>query len=84
MLQYRNTSKSAQQIGQELNAGSILEGSVRHQGDRIRVVAQLIDTRSHVFPADERVVVVGKRLGSFYENAVAGEGGGSSYKLPAT
>jgi TolB-like protein/Tfp pilus assembly protein PilF len=46
MLQYRNTEKTSQQIGQELNAGSILEGSVRHQGDRIRVVAQLIDSRS--------------------------------------
>lgn len=46
MLQYRDTEKSAQQIGMELNAGSILEGSVRHQGDQIRVVAQLIDTRS--------------------------------------
>jgi TolB-like protein/Tfp pilus assembly protein PilF len=46
VLQYRDTEKSAQEIGQELNAGSILEGSVRRQGDRIRVVAQLIDTRT--------------------------------------
>ena len=46
MLQYRDTEKSAQQIGRELNAGSILEGSVRHQGNRIRVVAQLIDSRT--------------------------------------
>ncbi len=51
VLQYRDTEKSAQQIGQELNAGSILEGSVRRQGDRIRVVAQLIDarTQAHVW-----------------------------------
>ncbi len=46
VLQYGDTDMSAQQIGRELDAGSILEGSVRHQGDRIRVVAQLIDTRT--------------------------------------
>jgi len=46
VLQYRDSPKSAQEIGQELDAGSILEGSVRRQGNRIRVVAQLIDTRS--------------------------------------
>jgi TolB-like protein/Tfp pilus assembly protein PilF len=46
VLQYRDTNKSANEIGRELNAGSILEGSVRRQDDRIRVVAQLIDTRT--------------------------------------
>lgn len=51
VLQYRDSPKSSREIGQELDAGSILEGSVRRQGDRIRVVAQLIDTRteSHVW-----------------------------------
>ena len=44
--QYGDSDLSAQEIGRELNAGSILEGSVRRQGDRIRVVAQLIDTRT--------------------------------------
>ena len=46
MLQYVDTRKSAQDIGRELDAGSILEGSVRRQGDQVRVVAQLIDTRT--------------------------------------
>ncbi len=46
VLQYAGTRKSAQEIGREQNAGSILEGSVRRQGDQVRVVAQLIDTRS--------------------------------------
>ena len=46
VLQYRETDMSAQEIGRELDAGSILEGSVRRQGNRIRVVAQLIDTRT--------------------------------------
>lgn len=46
VLQYRDTEKSARTIGTELGAGSILEGSVRRIGDRIRVVAQLIDART--------------------------------------
>ena len=46
VLQYKDSDKSAQEIGRELNAGSILEGSVRRQEPRIRVVAQLIDTRT--------------------------------------
>lgn len=54
VLQYRHTEKSARVIGEELGAGSILEGSVRRQGDRIRVVAQLIDARSdnHIWSED--------------------------------
>jgi TolB-like protein/Flp pilus assembly protein TadD len=54
VLQYRNTDKSAQVIGMELGAGSILEGSVRRLGDRIRVVAQLIDARTdnHIWSED--------------------------------
>ena len=46
VLQYRNTEKPARTIGEELGAGSILEGSVRRMGDQIRVVAQLIDART--------------------------------------
>lgn len=46
VLLYRETEKSSQEIGRELDAGSILEGSVRRQDNRIRVVAQLIDTRT--------------------------------------
>ena len=54
VLQYRDTEKSAGVIGQELGAGSILEGSVRRQGNRIRVVAQLIDaqTDNHLWSQD--------------------------------
>lgn len=48
VLQYRESEKSAGEIGQELGAGSILEGSVRRQRatGSIRVVAQLIDART--------------------------------------
>jgi adenylate cyclase len=41
---YRGTSKSVREIGYELGVGTILEGSVRRQGDRVRITVQLIDT----------------------------------------
>ncbi len=43
VMQYKGTRKSIREIGKELNAGVILEGSVRHAGDQVRIVAQLID-----------------------------------------
>jgi adenylate cyclase len=45
---YKGTTKSMTQIGSELGVSSILEGSVRKSGDRIRVTAQLIDVASQV------------------------------------
>ena len=44
--QYRGTSKSVAQIRSELNVGTVLEGSVRKAGRRLRITLQLIDTRS--------------------------------------
>jgi serine/threonine protein kinase/tetratricopeptide (TPR) repeat protein len=51
MLQYRNTQKRISQIGEELGVGAILEGSVRRAGDRIRIVAQLVNasTEEHIW-----------------------------------
>jgi adenylate cyclase len=46
VMLYKSTPKPATQIGTELDVVSILEGSVRKAGDRIRVTAQLIDARS--------------------------------------
>ncbi len=43
VMQYKGTTKSIREIGRELNAGVILEGSVRHAGDKVRIVAQLIN-----------------------------------------
>jgi serine/threonine protein kinase/tetratricopeptide (TPR) repeat protein len=43
MMQYQGSKKSLKQIGHELQAGVILEGSVRRAQDRVRIVAQLID-----------------------------------------
>ena len=46
VMEYRNTAKKIRQIGVELGVATLLEGSVRRVGDRVRVTAQLIDSRS--------------------------------------
>ncbi len=43
VMQYKGKPKSMSEIGRELNAGTILEGSVRKAGDRVRVSIQMID-----------------------------------------
>jgi TolB-like protein/Flp pilus assembly protein TadD len=51
VMQYKNSKKSLREIGKELNVGTILEGSVRRSGDRIRITSQLIDvqTDTHIW-----------------------------------
>jgi adenylate cyclase len=44
--QYKATTKTVAQIGAELGVSSILEGSVRKAGDRLRIALQLIDASS--------------------------------------
>ena len=43
VMKYKNTNKSIREIGKELGAETILEGSVRRSGNKVRVVGQLID-----------------------------------------
>ncbi len=43
VLRFRNTEKPYQEIAAELGVSTLLEGSIRHVGDRLRVVARLID-----------------------------------------
>lgn len=45
MMQYKNTNKNLRQIGEELDVATILEGSVRRSGGRVRIVGQLINAR---------------------------------------
>lgn len=45
IMQYKNTSKKAVEIGKDLAAGSIIEGSVRKAGNQLRISVQLIDTQ---------------------------------------
>ncbi|HEY6283484.1 MAG TPA: adenylate/guanylate cyclase domain-containing protein, partial [Nitrososphaerales archaeon] len=46
VMGYKGSTKKVKEIGRELDAGSILEGSFRKAGDKIRVTAQLIDVDS--------------------------------------
>ena len=42
VMQYRRTKKTIRDIGQELNVDAVVEGTVTHAGNRVRVTAQLI------------------------------------------
>jgi adenylate cyclase len=46
VLPYRGSDLGAAAIASRLRVGYILEGSVRRSGDRVRVVAQLVDGRT--------------------------------------
>jgi TolB-like protein/DNA-binding winged helix-turn-helix (wHTH) protein/Tfp pilus assembly protein PilF len=50
-MQYKGSPKNTAQIAHELNVGYLLEGSVRRQGSRIRVAAQLIQAndQTHIW-----------------------------------
>ena len=43
-FQFKGTNMDAREIGQVLEVGALLEGSVQRDADQIRVIAQLIDT----------------------------------------
>jgi TolB-like protein/DNA-binding winged helix-turn-helix (wHTH) protein/Tfp pilus assembly protein PilF len=45
-MRYKNSGKSAQQIGKELNVDALVEGTVERVGSRVRVRIQLIDAAS--------------------------------------
>jgi TolB-like protein/Flp pilus assembly protein TadD len=44
--QYKHTKKTLLQIARELNVDAIVEGSVRRDGDRVRITAELIEGRT--------------------------------------
>ena len=44
VMRYKGSPKSIAEIGRELNVGSVLEGSVRKVGNRIRISVQFVDT----------------------------------------
>jgi len=46
VMSFKKQEKTASQIGHDLHVGTLLEGSVRKAGNRIRVTAQLIDVGS--------------------------------------
>jgi tetratricopeptide (TPR) repeat protein len=44
VMRYKGANKPISEIGRELNVGSVLEGSVRKVGSKIRISVQFIDT----------------------------------------
>ena len=95
--QYEGKSVDLRQIGRDLNARYVLEGSVQREGDQIRITAQLIDARSgtHLWserwdrPAKEFFSVqteianqVGDRLGGGGWIVVAAEQGSARRARP--
>ena len=46
VLAYRDKSATTAQIGQQIGAAYVLEGSIRRAGERLRINAQLVDTRT--------------------------------------
>lgn len=45
-FRYKGQAVDIRQVGEELGATHVLEGSVRRDADRLRIVAQLVDTRT--------------------------------------
>jgi len=43
VMQYRKAPKNAKDVGKELEAGTILEGSVRKAGNLVRITVQMVD-----------------------------------------
>jgi non-specific serine/threonine protein kinase len=43
MLPFRDKPVTAQQVGQQLGAAYVLEGSIRRAGNRVRITAQLVE-----------------------------------------
>ncbi|MFB3922646.1 MAG: protein kinase [Terriglobia bacterium] len=46
VLAYRDKPATAAQVGQQLGASYVLEGSLRRAGNRLRITAQLVETRT--------------------------------------
>jgi adenylate cyclase len=44
IMKYKGTNKSISEIGKELNVGSVLEGSVRKAGEKLRINVKLVET----------------------------------------
>jgi TolB-like protein/Tfp pilus assembly protein PilF len=46
VMRYRRTQKPVREIAAELGVATVLEGSVRRAGNRVRIVGQLVDART--------------------------------------
>ena len=46
VMEYKNNKKNIKKIADELGVATILEGSVRREGDKVRITAQLINAKT--------------------------------------
>jgi TolB-like protein len=46
VMKYKGASKTVGEISRELGVGTVLEGSVRKSGDKVRITVQLVDGRT--------------------------------------
>ncbi len=79
---YKGKTVKAQQIGNELGVRYVLKGSVRKQGDKVRITAQLIDANSdlHVWADrfDEEgtdIFAIQDRITKRIDTTLGGHGG---------
>ncbi len=45
-MTFKGTDKKVKEVGEELNVQNVLEGSVRKEGNNVRITAQLIETKN--------------------------------------
>lgn len=46
VMRYKGLSKTSTEVGYELRVGSLIEGSVRKYGEKVRVTVELVDTKT--------------------------------------
>jgi serine/threonine-protein kinase len=51
VMAFKKSDRSLREIGEKLGAATVVEGSIRHAGNRVRIVAQLVDalTDEHIW-----------------------------------
>jgi len=54
VMQYKKTPKPVREVGRELDVGTVLEGSVRKAGSKLRISVQMIDAEKdrHIWSED--------------------------------
>lgn len=79
-MAYKRTGKTVEQIGRELGAAYLVEGSLRRHGERLRVAAKLVRARDQVQiwgevydrPVDD-LIAVQEELGAAIARAVGAQ-----------
>ena len=79
-MAYKNTTYTIEQIGEELGVNYVLEGSVRREGGRVRITAQLISVtdQTHVWAESydrelQGILALQSDVSRHVAEAVAGE-----------